>query len=249
MGCIYCKSKSIIYVEWQRFSAWGLSFETDNEITSVSNCASYTQENGKVTINLKQDERLLGSKTTRVFVVQGNKKDSKAPSAFTPNIFRGNITYPKYQGLPSSWSKNKPDLNIKDLIENEAEYYSTTVKGNTGNKLMYTNPAHPTQIQLGLPNSMPVPINGVNGLKIWIPSEYLAMGIATGTELFGLNPNFMIGLSIKENFTCGLAPIESGYNENIVTVDGKQWSWPIQKKHPDGPFQQEKGNFNEVIAA
>ena len=228
------------------FSAWGLSFETDNEITSVSNCASYTQENGKVTINLKQDERLLGSKTTRVFVVQGNKKDSKAPSAFTPNIFRGNITYPKYQGLPSSWSKNKPDLNIKDLIENEAEYYSTTVKGNTGNKLMYTNPAHPTQIQLGLPNSMPVPINGVNGLKIWIPSEYLAMGIATGTELFGLNPNFMIGLSIKENFTCGLAPIESGYNENIVTVDGKQWSWPIQKKHPDGPFQQEKGNFNEV---
>ena len=228
------------------FSAWGLSFETDNEITSVSNCASYTQENGKVTINLKQDERLLTSKTTRVFVIQGNKKDSKAPSGFTPNIFRGNITYPEYQGLPSSWSKNKPDLNIKDLIENESEYYSTTVKGNTGNKLMYSNPAHPTQIQLGLPNSMPVPINGVSGLKVWIPSEYLAMGLATGTELFGLNPNFMIGLSIKENFTCGLAPIESGYNENIVTVDGKQWSWPIQKKHPDGPFQQEKGNFNEV---
>ena len=83
------------------FSAWGLSFETDNEITSVSNCASYTQENGKVTINLKQDERLLGSKTTRVFVVQGNKKDSKSLSAFTPNIFRGNITYPEYEGLPS----------------------------------------------------------------------------------------------------------------------------------------------------
>ena len=75
-----------------------------------------------------------------------------------------------------SWSKNKPDLNIKDLIENESEYYSTTVKGNTGNKLMYTNPAHPTQIQLGLPNSMPVPINGVNGLKIWIPSEIFSNG-------------------------------------------------------------------------
>ncbi len=93
---------------------------------------------------------------------------------------------------------------------------------------------------------MPVPINGVNGLRIWMPSKYLAMGIGTGTEYFGLNPNFMVGLSIKENFTCGLSPLESGYTENIVTVDGEKWSWPIQKKHPDGPFQQEKGNFNEI---
>lgn len=39
---------------------------------------------------------------------------------------------------------------------------------------------------------MPVPINGVNGLRIWMPSKYLAMGIGTGTEYFGLNPNLWL---------------------------------------------------------
>lgn len=230
----------------KEFSAWGLTFDTDAEITSVSNCGSYTQENGKVTIDLKQDERLLEYNTTRVFVVQGNKKSNKAPSNFQANLIRGDMEYPEYATLPSSWSKNKKDLSIKDLIADEKDYYNTEVKGNTGNMLMYNNPAHKTQIQLGLPQKMPVPVNGVNGLRIWIPSEYLAMGLATGTELFGLNPNYMVGLSIKENFTCGLVPVESGYNENLTTIDGVTWSWPIQKKHADGPFQQEKGNFNEV---
>ncbi|MBU3107385.1 hypothetical protein [Clostridium gasigenes] len=232
--------------EGKEFSAWGLNFDTDHEITSVSNCSSFKQEGKKVTIDLKQDERLFPYSTTRVFKVKGNKKNITNPTNFKPNIFRGNLTYPKYQGLPASWEKTKSNLNENDLIANKADYYKSTVEGKTGNMLMYSKPAHATQIQLGLPNKMPVPVNGVKGLKIWMPSEYLAMGIGTGTEFFGLNPNFMIGLSIKENFTCGLAPIESGYNENITTVDGKQWSWPIQKKHPDGPFQQEKPNFNEI---
>ncbi|MGL4772262.1 MAG: chitinase N-terminal domain-containing protein [Clostridium sp.] len=232
--------------EGKEFSAWGLSFETDNQVTSVSNCGKFVQEGNKVTIDLKQDERLLPYQTTKVFVVKGNKKSTKTPTSFTPNLFRGNLTYPKFSGLPSTWSKNKANLNENDLIANKADYYSTEVKGNTGNMLMYSKPAHNTQMQLGLPEKMPVPVNGVNGLRIWIPSEYLAMGLCTGTEFFGLNPNFMVGLSIKENFTCGLVPTESGYNENITEYDGKQWAWPIQKLHPDGPFQQEKGNFNEI---
>ncbi|MGL5150543.1 MAG: dockerin type I domain-containing protein [Clostridium sp.] len=232
--------------EGKDFSAWGLSFDTDNEVTYVSNCGKFTQEGKKVTIELKQDERLLPYQTTKVFTVRANKKTANAPTNFKPNLFRGNLTYPKFSGLPSSWSKNKADLSVKDLIANPQEYYNTTVTNKTGNMLMYNNPAHKTQLQLGLPKKMPTPVNGVKDLRIWIPSEYLAMGLGTGTEFFGLNPNFMVGLSIKENFTCGLVPVESGYNENITEYDGQTWSWPIQKLHADGPFQQEKGNFNEV---
>ncbi|MGL5353211.1 MAG: chitinase N-terminal domain-containing protein, partial [Clostridium sp.] len=244
---VYIANPNKNYIwEGKEFSAWGLSFDTNYAVTEVSNCSSFKQEGSKVTIDLKQDERLFPYSTTRIFKVKGTKKTSAAPVNFKPNLFRGNLSYPTFQGLPASFTKNKPDLNENDLIANKADYYKTTVSGKTGNMLMYNKPAHATQMQLGLPNEMPVPVNGVKGLKIWMPSEYLAMGMATGTEFFGLNPNFMIGLSIKENFTCGLAPIESGYNENITNIDGKNWSWPIQKKHPDGPFQQEKGNFNEI---
>ena len=227
--------------EGKEFSAWGLNFDTDHEITSVSNCSSFKQEGKKVTIDLKQDERLFPYSTTRVFKVKGNKKSITNPTNFKPNIFRGNLTYPKYQGLPTSWEKTKSNLNENDLIANKTDYYKSTVEGKTGNMLMYEKPAHATQIQLGLPNKMPVPVNGVKGLKIWMPSEYLAMGIGTGTEFFGLNPNFMIGLSIKENFTCGLAPIESGYNENITTIDGKNWAVAYSKETYRRPFPTRKG--------
>ncbi|MCY6959893.1 chitinase N-terminal domain-containing protein [Clostridium brassicae] len=232
--------------EGSSFSLWGMSFETDNEITSISNAASFKQDGKKVIINVKQEERFLPYDTTRIFVVKGKKNSSKVPTNFNSNLIRGDISYPTFASLPASFTKNKPDLNEKDLISNKDDYYNPKVKVNTGNKLMYDNPASSTQLVLPLPKKMPVPVNGVDGLRIWMPSKYLAMGIGTGTEYFGLNPNFMIGLSIKENFTCGLAPLKSGYTENIVTIDGEDWSWPIQKKHPDGPFQQEKGNFNEI---
>lgn len=232
--------------EGKEFSAWGLSFDTDHEITSVSNCASFKQDGSKVTIDLKQDERLLPYETTRIFKVKGIKKNSTNPTNFKPNIFRGNINYPKYAGLPSTWEKNKTNLTSKDLIANESDYYNPVVSGNTGNMLMYSKPAHATQMQYGLPKKMPVKVNGISDVRIWMPSEYLAMGIATGTEFFGLNPSFMIGLSIKENFTCALAPLSSGESSNITVIDGVEMSWPIIKLHADGPFQQEAGNFGEV---
>lgn len=228
------------------FSVWNVKFTTENEITSVSNAKAYTVNGQEVTIELKQDERLLDYNTIRVFTVKGNKKSTKAPSNFKATEFRGDISYPNYSDLPSSWSKNKVDLSEKDLIANPSAYYNTSVKTNSGNKLLYSNPVSDTQLIFAMPKEMPQPINGVNKLRIWMPSKYLAMGIGTSTEFFGLNPNFMVGLSIKENFTCGLAPKESGYNENPITLDGKEYSWPIQKLHPDGPFQQEAGNFNEV---
>ncbi|SFA95354.1 hypothetical protein [Clostridium frigidicarnis] len=229
------------------FSTWGVSFDTTAKILSVENAGSFNQDGQKVTINLKQDEQLLGLNTTRVFTVKVEKQGNEvSPKNIMPNQFRGSIDYPEYEGLPSTFIKGKKDLNASDLIYNPKEYYNATVKSNTGNKLIALNQNSKTQLIMGLPKKMPMPVNGVNGLRIWMPSKYLAMGIGTSQELFRINLNFMVGLSIKENFTCGLAPIESGYTENIVTIDGQKWSWPIQKKHPDGPFQQEKGNFNEV---
>lgn len=229
------------------FSAWGVSFNTSAKIISVDNAANFKQDGNKVTINLKQDERLLSPNTTKVFIVKAEKQETGTElNNLIANQIRGNVPYPNYSKLPSSWTKGKKDLKPSDLINNEKDYYNNKVNTNTENKLIAYNPSSDTQITLGLPNKMPGAINGVNGLKVWMPSKYLAMGIATDQEIFKLNPNFMVGLSIKENFTCGLIPLEAGDTRNIVTVDGKEWSWPIEKKHPDGPFQQEKGNFNEV---
>lgn len=81
---------------WQgsSFSLWGMSFETDNEITSVSNAVSFKQNGKNVIINVKQDERLLPYNTTRIFVVKGKKHSSKAPTNFKSNLIRGDISYP-----------------------------------------------------------------------------------------------------------------------------------------------------------
>lgn len=229
------------------FSAWGVKFNTSAKIISVDNAADFKQEGNNVTINLKQDERLIGLNTTKTFIVKAEKQgNSIEPTKLIANQIRGNVPYPNYSKLPSSWSKGKTDLKSSNLISDEKEYYNSNINLNTSNKLISYSPSSQTQITMGLPNQMPGAINGVNGLKVWMPSKYLAMGIATDQEVFKLNPNYMVGLSIKENFTCGLIPLEAGDTRNIVTVDGKQWSWPIEKKHPDGPFQQEKGNFNEV---
>ncbi|MBN1067613.1 hypothetical protein DVW02_06370 [Clostridium botulinum] len=229
------------------FSAWGVKFNTSAKIISVDNAADFKQEGNNVTINLKQDERLIGLNTTKTFIVKAEKQgNSIEPTKLVANQIRGNVPYPNYSKLPSSWSKGKTDLKSSNLISDEKEYYNSNINLNTSNKLISYSPSSQTQITMGLPNQMPGAINGVNGLKVWMPSKYLAMGIATDQEVFKLNPNYMVGLSIKENFTCGLIPLEAGDTRNIVTIDGKQWSWPIEKKHPDGPFQQEKGNFNEV---
>ncbi len=229
------------------FSAWGVKFNTSAKIISVNNAADFKQEGNDVTINLKQDERLIGLNTTKTFIVKAEKQgNSIEPTKLVANQIRGNVPYPNYSKLPSSWSKGKTDLKSSNLISDEKEYYNSNINLNTSNKLISYSPSSQTQITMGLPNQMPGAINGVNGLKVWMPSKYLAMGIATDQEVFKLNPNYMVGLSIKENFTCGLIPLEAGDTRNIVTIDGKQWSWPIEKKHPDGPFQQEKGNFNEV---
>lgn len=66
---------------WQgsSFSLWGMSFETDNEITSVSNADSFKQNGKNVIINVKQDERLLPYNTTRIFVVKGKNIPQKRP--------------------------------------------------------------------------------------------------------------------------------------------------------------------------
>jgi hypothetical protein len=71
------------------------------------------------------------------------------------------------------------------------------------------------------------------------------MGLGFAKETFRINPHYMCGLGTKENFTFGLVPASTGSTTNPVVIDGETWYWPIQKEHPDGPFQQEAGNFNE----
>lgn len=229
------------------FSVWGVDFETEGKITSVEGAASFTQDGNKVSLKLKQDEQLIPYDTMRVMIIKGEKNGKDAtPKNIEPELFRGDIKYPENQGLPSSWEKGKKDLKASDLIADEKSYYDSTAVPKPGNTLITYNPVHPTQTLIGLPKKMPIEVNGENDVRLWIPSKYLAMGLATTNELFGLNPSFMVGLSIKENFTCALVPDGRGYKENPVEIDGQTMYWPIVKKHVDGPFQQEAGNFGEV---
>jgi hypothetical protein len=206
---------------------------------------SFKQDGNKVTVYLNSYENLLGPNTIRKFYIKAAKQgNSLEPSNFTVDKFRGNIPYPEFNKLPVAWKPNNKQLEIKDLIDNTKDYYDTTVKPQDNKFVVYKEP-HKTQFILGLPKKVDYPVNGVKGLRMYMPSKYLAMGLAFDYEFFKINPSYLCALSTKENFTCGIVPQESGYTENPVQVEGKTWYWPIQIKHPDGPFQQEAGNFNE----
>ncbi len=76
-------------------------------------------------------------------------------------------------------------------------------------------------------------------------SKYMAMGIAVAYEFFKLNPNYMVALGTKENFSAGFVPPSAGNMNNPVMINGEQYFWPIIA-HIDGPYQQEKGNFDDA---
>lgn len=227
------------------FAVWSVSFNTTAKVDEVKGAQSFKQEGNKVTIYLNSYENLLGANTIRKFYIKAEKQgNSLEPSNFTVDKFRGNIPYPEHNKLPATWKANNKQLEMKDLIDDTKDYYDTTVKSQDNKFIVYNEP-HKTQFILGLAKQVDYPVNGVNGLRMYMPSKYLAMGLAFDYEFFKINPSYMCALSTKENFTCGIVPQESGYTENPVKVDGKTWYWPIQIKHPDGPFQQETGNFNE----
>jgi hypothetical protein len=73
----------------------------------------------------------------------------------------------------------------------------------------------------------------------------MAMGVGIVYELFKINPNYMCALGTKENYAAGVVGPEAGNMVNPVQIDGETWYWPIIA-HPDGPYQQEAGNFNDA---
>jgi len=151
--------------------------------------------------------------------------------------------------LPYTWWKNKENLDKDDLIQDVNEYYQEQVDPVTEGIFIY-NPPHPTQIQLGEPLVVDgAVVNGADDLRIRIPNKILAMGMAFNYQWFRYNPNYFCALGTKENFACGLVPRkDSSVADHIIELDGKEYLWPIVFSSPDGPFQQETGNFSDMAA-
>ena len=228
------------------FDVWSISFETSSEITTVEGAHSFIQKGSMVTIYLKNHERVLTQGKTITMKVKGNKKGSIVePQNMQVQMMRGNVPYPEYKGLPSTWYKGKQDLQISDLIEDPKEYYETKIEPGTNSLIAY-HPVSETQLIIAEPREVDYPVNGTHGIRLWVPSKYVAMGLGFVQEIFKINPHYMTALGTKENFTFGLVPASTGYDQNPIVIDGETWYWPIQPTHPDGPFQQEAGNFNEV---
>ncbi|WP_432403905.1 chitinase N-terminal domain-containing protein [Wukongibacter sp. M2B1] len=227
------------------FDVWSISFDTTSEIASIEGADSFIKEGNTVTINLKGYERVLPFDTTKTIKVKGNKNGNVInPENIKVNLMRGDIPYTQYAKLPSSWHKGKTNLKLSDLVDNTTAYYDTNVAPNTNHLIVY-NPVSDTQLIITEPHSVDYPVNGVEGLRMWVPSKFVAMGLGFAQETFRINPHYMCGLGTKENFTFGVVPESSGFTNNPVIIDGETWYCPIQKEHPDGPFQQEAGNFNE----
>ncbi|MCX7747569.1 MAG: dockerin type I domain-containing protein [Clostridia bacterium] len=231
------------------FAIWNITFETSSTLVSAktdSGSPVTKVEGEKVTLDLGWLSFFpLGKKLT--VTMDFKKAGSKVyPQKITPHYVRSeDIAYPNYEGLPSSWTKNKPDLSEKDLIANPASYYSAQVNPVNQNMIVY-NPYHPTQIWIGQPKKLSHPMSTTPDIRIWIPSKFMAMGMGFNYELLKLNPNYMTAMGTKENFACGLAPEYTGANSIYkVTLDGQNYIWPIQA-HQDGPFQQETPNFNDM---
>lgn len=227
------------------FNVWMVSFETSCDITSVTGVNSFVKNGSTVTMFLNSDSRVLSYGETVLMTVKAKKAGtSVAPSNVKVHQMRGDMPYPQAAGLPSSWAKNKAALTAADLIANSQQYYSATVPVSTNHLIMH-NLQNPTQLIISQPAVINYPVNTVNGLRIRVPSRYAAMGLGFAQEIFKINPHYMVGLGTKENFAYGVVPPSAGNTMNPVVIDGQTWYWPIQIAHPDGPYQQEVGNFNE----
>ncbi len=160
------------------------------------------------------------------------------------------IIYPVYKDLPKSWHKGKENLAVDDLIADENDYYTDTVDPITENIFVY-HPPHETQILLSEPEVVPdVTVNGITDFRIHIESKMLAMGIGFNLQWFKFNPNYFCGLGSKENYACLFVPPDNDQSVPGVEVeiDGVTYIWPILFAHPDGPFQQEPGNFSDMAS-
>ena len=231
------------------FDLFNIQCSTTAQLTSANTPngpAQFINQTGSVILNLTWQSMFpLG--LTIPITLQGTDGTSSASlQNCTPNYVRGSTDiYPQYAGLPATWQKSKANLAAADLIADSVSYYQAALPI-VGDKMIIYHPPHNTQVELNQVMSMATPVNAVNNLRIWIPSRFMAMGLAFSYEFFKLNPNFLAAIGTKENFSAGLAPPSSGISGNPVTLNGITYSWPIVGNSPDGPFQQETGNFNDV---
>ncbi|MCX7957049.1 MAG: hypothetical protein N2643_04040, partial [Endomicrobia bacterium] len=228
------------------FNLWGVEFITTSQITSVNGAKSYYVKNNKVYIEIPDWQKAVGLNTTLTITFIAQKAGNIVyPQDLRVKYMRGPVLYPEYDDLPSSWSKNKSNLSIEDLLKNPQDYYSEAFNYTPDTMIVY-KPPHKTQIYIGQATS--VYVSGTPNVRIWVPSKYLAMGIAFTYEIFKINPNYMCALATKENWTCGIYPQQFGVFTYPVLVDGTTWYWGMTSGSPDGPFQQETGNFIDCKA-
>lgn len=227
------------------YNIWGVEFITTSQITSVTGAKRYTIKDNLVFIEIPDWQKAIGLNTTLTINFVAQKSGNLIyPQNLKARYMRGPVLYPDYDDLPGTWSKNKQNLSINDLIKDPQDYYSEAFNYMPDSMIIY-KPPHKTQIYIGQATS--VYMSGTPNVRIWIPSKYLAMGIAFAYEIFKINPNYMCALATKENWTCGVYHERLGVFTTPVLIDGTTWYWGMTA-HPDGPFQQEPGNFTDCKA-
>lgn len=232
------------------FTIWDIQFETTSTITdikSTNGAVNMTKTGNVVKVDLGW-QSLIGYGNKIELIYSATKAGLiEFPINFKVNYVRGDkdTMYPDYAALPTTFLKGSASYAQSDLISNSANYYQAGATQSTGKFIVY-NPDHDTQVNIGQTTITDYDVNTVSNVRIWIPSKFMAMGIATVYEYFKINPNYMAALGTKENFSAGVVPPEAGVSMNPVTIDGQQYYWPIVMGHVDGPFQQEVGNFNDA---
>ncbi len=232
------------------FAIRNITFETTSQITAMQytdgGSPTFTVNGNVVTLDLGW-RSLFPYGTSVTIVIQANKNGNQVyPVRFAPHYMRGeDVVYPIYQGLPASWQPQKAGLNIADLIFDQASYYNPVVPP-VQDKLILYNPPHPTQIQIGLARTINYPVNGATDARVYIPTKYMAMGLGFALEEFAINPNYLAALGTKENWAAGVTQNPSFSGPKVI-LDGQEWIWPIVLDHPDGPYQVEAGNFNDLV--
>ncbi len=227
------------------FDVKNVTFETSGRITSIGysdgGSPEYTVNGSRVILDLTWRGMFPLNTSVSILMTIEKAGENPLPHNFVINYVRGPVLYPTTGKLPGSWKPG--NFTINDLIESPAEYYSSNVKPHSNGFIMY-NPPSRTQIIIGLAN-ITYPLNLAKSSKMWVPNKYFAMSLALAYEWFKVNPNFLMALAAKENWGTALTqdPSFTGIN---VTYRGEKWNWPIVINHPDGVFQVEKGNFNQI---
>lgn len=222
-----------------------ISFESTATGLSTQGAEIVDQVDNVTRIDLTWQSNFELNKSVDI-IIRGTKAGtSPIPNNFKITYVRGDtsVMYPMYPTLPTTWKKNKPDLNTADLIADQTSYYKEDIGPHNPDMIIY-NPLNPTQLFLGQTYKMNYPVSGFTGVRIRVLSKYMAMGLGLAYEWFRINPNYMIALGTKENYAAGLVPPEAGNPRNKVEINGEIWYWPIQSHH-DGPYQQETPNFDE----